>query len=98
MKNDCPLQHKCITPEIGYQVTVTNNKDVKKIHYGLCKTAFKERYRNHNSSFRHEKNRNETELSNYIWALKKIKWYLLLNGKYYALFEVKLQAIIVDCA
>ena len=28
---------------------------------------------------------------------RKIKWYLPLNGKYYALFVVNLQAIIVDC-
>ena len=53
VRNDCPLQHKCLTPGIVYQVTVTNNK---------------------------KKNRNETELSSYIWALKKdvivhsIKW------------------------
>ena len=74
VRNDCPLQHKCLTPEIVYQATVTNNNDdAEKIYYGLCEATFKERYRNHTSSFRHEKNRNETELSNYIWALKKDK-------------------------
>ena len=59
------------------------------VYYGLCETAFKERCRNHTSSFRHEKNRNETELSNYIWTLKKdkmvpsIKWKTLriVRGK-----------------
>ena len=83
MRNDCLLQHKCLTPGIVYQATVTNNKDdVERIYYGLCETAFKERYRNHTSSFRHE-------LSNYIWALKKdkivpsIKWKILriVRGK-----------------
>ena len=55
----------------------------EKIYYGLCETAFEERYWNHTNSFRHENNRNETELSNYIWALKKdkllpsIKWKIL---------------------
>ena len=69
---NCPLQHKCSTPGIVHQATVTNNKDdVEKIYYGLCETALKGRYRNLTSFFRHEKNRNETELSNYIWALKK---------------------------
>ena len=43
------------------------------MYSGLCETVFKERYRNHTSPFRHEKNRNEKELSNYIWALKKDK-------------------------
>ena len=74
MRNDWPLQHKCLTPGNVYQATATNNKDdVEKIHCDLCETAFKERYRNHTNSFRHEKKRNETELSNYIWALKKNK-------------------------
>ena len=84
VRNDCLLQHKCLTPGIVYQATVTNNNDdAEKFYYGLRETTFKERYRNHTSSFRHEKNRNETELSNYIWALKKdkivpsIKWKLL---------------------
>ena len=72
VRNDCPLQHKCLTPAIVYQATFTNNKDdIEKIYYGLCETAFKERHQNHSSSSRHEKNRNERELSNYIWTLKK---------------------------
>ena len=81
MRNDCPLQHKCLKPGIVYQATFTNNKDgVEKICYGLCETAFKESYWNQASSFRHEKNRYETELFHYIWALNKdkiapsIKW------------------------
>ena len=52
VRNDCPLQHKCLTPGIVYQATVTNNKDdVEKIYNGLFGTAFKERYRNPTSSF-----------------------------------------------
>ena len=72
MRNDCPLQHKCLTPRIVYQATVPNNKDgVERIFCGLCETAFKEKYRNHTSTFRNEKNSNDTELSNYILALEK---------------------------
>ena len=53
VKNGCPLQHKCLTPGIVYQATVTNNKDeVEKLYYGLCESAFKERYHNHTSSFK----------------------------------------------
>ena len=84
VRNDCHLQHKCSTPGIVYQATVTNNEDdVERIYHGLCETAFKERHRNHTSSFRDDKNRNETELSSYIWALKKdkivpsVKWKIL---------------------
>ena len=72
--NDFSLQHKCLTPGIVYQATVTNNKDdVERIYYGFCETTFKERYRNHTSSFRHEKIRNETELFIYIWPLNNVK-------------------------
>ena len=44
-----------------------------KIYYGLWETAFKERCHNYTNSFRYQKNRNEAELSNLIWALKKDK-------------------------
>ena len=73
VRSDCPLQHQCLAPGIVYQATAINNKDVvEKIYYGLCETTFKERYRNHTNSFRHVTNRNERELSNYIWALTLI--------------------------
>ena len=71
-----------MTPGIVYQATVTNNEDdVERIYYDLCETDFKGRYRNHTSSFRHEKNRNEAELPNYIWALKKDKTVLSIKWK-----------------
>ena len=90
VRNDWPLQHKCLTPASVYQTTATNNKnDVEKTYYGLCEIAFNERYRDHTNSFRHGENRNETELSSYIWALKKgkivrsMKWEILriVRGK-----------------
>ena len=38
MRNDCTLQHKCLTPGIPYQATVTNsNHDVEKIYYVYVK-------------------------------------------------------------
>ena len=74
VRNDCHLQYKCLTSGIVYQKTLTNNNDdAEKIYYGLCETTFKERYRNHTSPFRHDKNRDETKFSNYIWELRKIK-------------------------
>ena len=58
VRNDCLLQHKCLTPGTVYRATVnSNNDDVEKIYYGLCGITFKERYRNHVSSFRHKNNR-----------------------------------------
>ena len=44
-KNDCPVPHKCVTLEILYDTSVTNDKDdVENIYYGLCETSFMERY------------------------------------------------------
>ena len=79
-KNDCPMQNKCLTPNIVYKATVTNNVDtVEKIYFGLCETWFKKRYSNHTESFRLKKQ----ELSKYVWELKRenktaiIKWRIL---------------------
>ena len=63
VRNDSPLQHKCLTPGTVYQPTVTNDNDeVEKIYYGLCETTFTERYQNHTRSLRRQKNRNENKL------------------------------------
>ena len=50
-------------------------------------TKFKERYRNHKSSFNNINKRHTTELANYIWNLKdnntdfKIEWEILNRTK-----------------
>ena len=33
VRNDCPLEHKCLIPRVVYQATVTNNNnnDIEKI-------------------------------------------------------------------
>ena len=62
-KNDCPVQNKCLTPNIVYKATVTIQRPTK--------------------SFRLKKYSKETELSKYIWELKRenktaiIKWRIL---------------------
>ena len=51
---------------------------------------FKERYTNHQTSFRHPSKRNETELSTYIWDLKdlkksfRVKWRILRSWQPYS--------------
>ena len=66
-KPDCPLEGKCLQTNVIYQATVTT-----ETYVGLA-TNFKERYRNHQTSFRHSKRRNETELSKYVWNLQDAK-------------------------
>ena len=64
-----------------YHADVSNNKDNEtKFCYGLTETSLKERYGNHKRSFKHERYKNDTELSKYIWDLTSsdkvltIKW------------------------
>ena len=74
--------------EVVYQATVTTG-DKKETYIGLTATQFKARYRNHLMSFRHEKRRNETELSKDLWQLKEankefyITWKILAKAKPY---------------
>jgi hypothetical protein len=81
-KPDCPLNEKCLQTNVIYQATVTTDPSTTETYVGLA-TNFKERYRNHLTSFRLNKRRNETELSKYIWTLKDvnkpftIKWKIL---------------------
>ena len=49
-KPDCPLEGKCLQSNVIYQATVTT-ATTTETYVGLA-TNFKERYRNHQSSFR----------------------------------------------
>ena len=86
-KDECPLDGKCIQTDVIYQATVTTNT-TKETYIGLA-TNFKERYRNHLTSFRHHKGRNKTELSKHIWDLKdknktfNLSWKIIKKCKAY---------------
>ena len=77
---ECPLDGKCLTSALVYQADVETKEDGLKSYYGLTERTFKERYNQHQSDMRHEKNRHNTALSAYIHSLKdrkieyKIKW------------------------
>jgi hypothetical protein len=71
-KNVCPLDNKCLSSGIVYQATVRINT-TSESYVGLGETGFKTRYRNHCTSFNHERYKNATELSKYIWDLKNSK-------------------------
>ena len=63
-KEQCPLEGQYLKNNTVYQATVTSNTTTET-YVGLA-TNFKERYRNHTSSFRNHKKKNKTELSKYI--------------------------------
>jgi hypothetical protein len=88
VKNNCPMDEKCLTRAIIYQATVQpNNSPIAQTYVGLTEGEFKTRFNNHTASFRHRDKSNETELSKYIWNLKdagtdySIKWKVLKHAK-----------------
>ena len=70
-KDECPLEGKCLQTNVVYQAIITTNTTTES-YVGLA-TNFKERYRNHKTSFRHANKRNATELSKHVWKLKDAK-------------------------
>jgi predicted GIY-YIG superfamily endonuclease len=73
VKGDCPLLGKCLSSAIVYKATVKSVSEPSKSYIGLTGGTFKERYSNHKKSFKHEKYEKETELSKYVWGLKRMK-------------------------
>ena len=86
--NTCPLSGNCLIESIIYEASVTSDQETKR-YIGLASTSFKQRYSNHMKSFNHEKYESNTQLSNYIWSLKRenkifdIKWSIKMEAKAY---------------
>ena len=73
-KELCPLNGKCLEKSVIYKANVKladaqNRKD--KEYIGLTGNTFKTRYNQHLHTFKKAELENETELSKYIWSLKK---------------------------
>ena len=69
-KTTAPLDGKCQTRSIIYKATVVSGEEERE-YIGLTEYAFKQRYANHMSTFRHEKNEKSTELARHMWKLKR---------------------------
>ena len=71
IREDCPLQNQCLTPDIICRTDAhcEENND-HKFYFGVTKTLVKKRFRNHNRDFNQEQYIKSTELSKYIWWLK----------------------------
>ena len=88
-KDNCPLNHQCLTKNIIYEATLTSNipNYQEKKYVGLCETTFKKRFSNHKQSFSTEKYKNNTALSTEYWKIKeqhgepKVKWKILRKAK-----------------
>ena len=84
----CPLGGKCLSSCIIYQATVTETESKKSETYiGMTADPFKKRYGNHKKSFKQEKYKTETDLSNHTWKLESekksfnINWKILDRGR-----------------
>ena len=91
VKNNCPLGNKCLTTNIIYRadVTVSAPAQESKFYIGLTGNSFKQRVASHKTSFSHERYREQTRLSMFIWELKdkgadfSIKWSIVRRVRAY---------------
>ena len=86
----CPLDKKCLSKNIIYEASVTQNNQQKVNKYtGQCSTDFKARLGTHTQTFNDE-TVTQTSLSKFIWRLKKkninysISWRILDRGVPYS--------------
>ena len=71
-KDNCPLNGKCLDSHLIYLYNVKITASEEGTHYiELTENTFKERWNQHKNSFKHEGKANSTELSKYVWELKK---------------------------
>ena len=81
-KNNSPLDNKFSKPKIVYQADTTNGiDDTYKDYLGLAETTFKDRYRDHISSFNNKQIKNKTEFSKYLWTLQNENKTPTINSK-----------------
>jgi hypothetical protein len=81
-KKECPMDGHCCEESLVYRADVTASGVVSESFFYLGATGdtFKKRFGNHKKSFSHERYKEETTLSIYIWELKEkgasynIKW------------------------
>ena len=67
----CPLSGRCQAACIIYKATVIAPSRPDMIYYGSTEPPFKLRWYNHTKSFRSERYSTDTELSKYVWDLKR---------------------------
>ena len=71
-KNTCPLEGHCLDKELIYRCTLKENTTNDGVNYnGLTENTFKGRFYKHSNSFKYESNSNSTELSKYLWKMKR---------------------------
>ena len=85
VKNQCPLENKCIQQDVIYQATVDEPNPKKYIG---STQDFKSRFYSHQQSFRDPTLQNSTALSDHIWENNlapnpSIKWEIIAHAPRY---------------
>ena len=84
----------CNCSDVIYEAEVCSNGERKgqgKVYVGLASGPWKKRYYNHMQSFKRVTQKNDTELSNYIWKLQlkdmayEIFWRKICNASPYSI-------------
>ena len=89
-KDQCLMDGDCQAESIIYNAVRTASNNERKVYIGATENTFKQRYANHTQSMTHEKYENSTELSKYIWNLKRmikefeIKWSIKKRAQAYS--------------
>ena len=89
-KDTCPLNGKYLDSQIIYSCHVKKIElDEGVCYIGLTENTFKERWNQHRNTFKHENKANSTEVSNYVWELKRkgatpiISWEVIDHARPY---------------
>ena len=89
-KDTCPLGGKCLERNLVYCGNVTNDSDDESNYLGVTENSIKDRIYKHRNSFKYESKANSTELSKYVWDLKKkgianpiVKWSIIDHARPY---------------
>ena len=100
---ECPLNGECLASCIVYQATVKTSGEASAMHYiGSTETSFKLRYSNHKASLTHASKANQTELSKYVWQLKRegkphsITWKILRRAASYTTSTKRCQLCLTE--
>ena len=89
VSNECPVDRKCLQSGVVYQAIIAREDGIIDTYVGMTANSFKDRWRNHMSSFRTRNPNNSTTISKYIWDLQdkniqySLKWRLIAKGKPY---------------
>ena len=71
-KDACPLNGNCLAGHVIYSCNVRTSESEGGLYYlGLTENTFKERWYQHNNTFKNQQKANYTELSKHIWSLKE---------------------------